>query len=247
MESCPASVCRFKKGGTLDTDTHVLSVLPSVVGWGEDVMEPMEHLVAVRRSWRVIALLTVLGLAVGLVVAFAQAPGYRARASVLLAPRGVVQEAELGQINSFITAHVHSYAELASSPKVLEPVLKENDMAISTESFSEQLSAEVPIDTQVIEINVVDPDPGRAAALANSIARHLTTTVSEVAPLNATGAPSVGLKTVGVAAPPQHTDTPSRVALLAVGAGGGLLLGLLYAIARHGVTMRRTASSASRP
>lgn len=209
-------------------------------------MEPMDYLVAVRRNGRLIALLTAAGIVLGLLIAFVPAPDYRAKATVLLAPNGVVQESELGQVNSFIGAHVHSYAQLTNSPKVLEPVLRENQLSMSTESFAENVTTEVPIDTHVIEISVVDSDPDQAATLANAVARHLTTTVSEVAPLSVVNAPSVALKTVGVATAPTHAESPNKLLLVAVGGAGGLFLALLYAVGRHGVTMRQETNSASR-
>ncbi|WP_424348220.1 YveK family protein [Kocuria sp. CH-021] len=203
-------------------------------------MEPVEHLIALQRSWRIVAICTILGIAAGLLAALLEAPSYRATTSVLLVPSATVGKDDLGSVNSFMNSQIHSYAALTDSPMVLDPVLTETGLSVSHRDLAKRVSAEVPVDTLVVEIHTSASDPAEAANLANSVARHLTDAVGEVAPVGDAGAPTVELETVGAAAPPEQPDSPNKRLRLAVGTAAGLLVGILVAVARHAVSLRRT-------
>lgn len=198
-------------------------------------MEPVDYLVAVRRNWLLIAMLTAAGIAMGLISGLWGDPTYRATTSVLLAPTSAVRQSELGQINSFMTGQIQSYAELAVSPRVLGPVGEET----GTPDLADRVSAEVPIDTFVIDISVVDSDPAQAARLANASASELQAAVGELAPREGVNEPIIALETVGVAEPPAHAESPRKLLRLAVGAGIGLFFGVVLAITRHAMGLRR--------
>lgn len=202
-------------------------------------MEPLDHLVALVRNWIIIAVLTVLGLGGGWLAGSTATPTYRAVSSVVLAPSSVVQNSELGQISSFMNSQVHSYAELANSRVVLGAVVDELELPISADRLAAQVDADVPINTLVIEIGVVDADPDQAARLANSIAGHLREAVEKVAPHASTDAPAIELKSVGEATTPEQPTAPNKQLYLAAGAGLGLFLGVLIALARHSVALAR--------
>lgn len=202
-------------------------------------MEPVDHLLALVRGWLLIAVMTLLGTVGGYLAGAVEAPSYRATATLLLVPGAGNQNVDLAQVTSFMDSQVQSYAELVSNPVVLDAVISENDLSISSAALARQVEAEVPVDTLVIEISVGDADAVRAAVLANSAARHLQSAVADLTPTAGTDTPAVELRAVGEAQPPAFAESPRRALRLAVGAGLGLFLGVLLAIARHAVHIRR--------
>lgn len=201
-------------------------------------MDPVDHLVAVWRGWVIITVMTLLGAVGGFLAGVLEAPEYRTTTSVLLVPGPGNQDRELGQLTSFMNNQVQSYAELVSSPVVLEAVISENNLSISAEELGRQIEAEVPVDTLVIEVSVVDDDPVQAAALANSTTRHLRSAVADFTPHTEADLPTVELRAVGQAQPPVLPDSPRRTLRAIAGTGLGLFIGVLLAIARHAVHLR---------
>lgn len=201
-------------------------------------MEPVDHLIAVVRGWVIIAVMTCVGALGGFVTGVLEAPSFRSTATVLLVPAAESEDTELGPVTSFMNSQVQSYAELVSSPVVLDAVTAEESLGISAGELASRVEAEVPVDTLVIDVSVVDTDPARAAALANATAGQLQDAVAQLAPDGASGAPTVELRSVGQAQPPVSAESPRKLLRLLVGAGLGLFLGVLVAVARHAVRLR---------
>lgn len=215
-------------------------------------MEPIDYLVAVWRHRFVIIVLTVLGLGAGLLVATSTTPTYRAGSSVLLTPSPGVANHELGEVGNYMNYQIHSYAELARSRVVLDPVVEDADLPYGADVLAEQISAQVPVNTSVINIGVTDTDPARAARVANAVAENLVTAVEDASPEPSEDTTSLELRTVAGALTPQDPVAPQVPLYLAGGAAVGFFLGALFGLARFALlrsrrTAEATASAAGAP
>lgn len=210
-------------------------------------MEPIDYLVAVWRHRFVIIVLTVLGLGTGLLVATNTTPTYQAGSSVLLTPSPGVANNELGEVGNYMNYQIHSYAELASSRVVLDPAVEDANLPYGADVLAEQVSAQVPVNTSVININVTDTDPARAARVANAVAENLVTAVEDAAPEPTEDETSLELRTVARALTPQDPVAPQLPLYMAGGAALGFFLGALFGLARFALLRsRRTAQAAER-
>jgi succinoglycan biosynthesis transport protein ExoP len=208
-------------------------------------MEPIDYLVAVWRHRFVIIVLTVLGLGTGLLVASLTTPTYQAGSSVLLTPSPGVTNDELGQVGNYMNYQIHSYAELARSRVVLDPAVEDADLPYGADVLAEQVSAQVPVNTSVININVTETDPARAARVANAVAENLVTAVKDAAPEPSEDQTTLELRTVARALTPQDPVAPQVPLYMAGGAALGFFLGALIALARFALLRsRRTAEAA---
>ena len=78
------------------------------------------------------------------------------------------QLTDLAQGSSFAEKQMTSYAEVATSPLVLDPVIDRLNLETTSTDLARTVTAVIPPDTVILEISAVDPDPKRAAAIANA-------------------------------------------------------------------------------
>ena len=202
-------------------------------------MEPIDYLIALRRHWLVITLLSVLGVGGGWLTGTQVVPTYQAKSSVLLTPSDGVANHELGEVGNYMNYQIHSYAELASRRVVLDAVIEDVSLPYGVEALAGRVSAQVPVNTSIINIGVVDTDPRRAARAANAVAEHLVAAVEDASPKPEENSTSLNLRTVAEAAVPQAPIAPRMNLYLAGGGALGLFLGVLYAVARYALARTR--------
>ena len=63
-----------------------------------------------------------------------------------------------------------TYADLATTGPLLQQVIDENHLGITTEEFRKRIVADAPRESTLVQLTVQDGDPVRAATLANSLA-----------------------------------------------------------------------------
>jgi succinoglycan biosynthesis transport protein ExoP len=193
---------------------------------------------AVRRRWPWVAGAVVLALLIGLLGSLAATPSYSATARVFFSLEHGNSANELAQGSTYTEKAVDSYALLATTPAVLEPVIESENLDTSVSSLAGQVSTSVVPDTVVVDISVNDPAPRRAAALANAVAQQLGATVEELAPQTEDGGPSVRATTVAPAVPPSSPQSPRTLLNLAAALFAGLFLGALTAVFREATDTR---------
>lgn len=202
-----------------------------------------EYLLALRRHWIVIAALTVI-CGIG-AFGYAQTlpEQYRSVASVMVIPERGDNASELVQGSSYVQNIVQSYAVLAASPAVLQPVVEDLRLSTSASQLANQVSINTPLNTVVIEIAVVDGDPEMAQKIAAGAAESLSDRVAELSPQGSDGTPAVRIETIAPARLPTYPIAPNVRLYTALGLGAGLVLGLAYAILRRVVDSRIRESS----
>jgi len=93
------------------------------------------------------------------------------------------------QGGTFMQQRVKSYAQLPPTRKVLEPVIFSLKLPLTADQLRAQVSVDVPVDTVIIVVTVVDSSPGRAAQIADAIRTQLPVTIGGLEQVSA-GRPS---------------------------------------------------------
>ncbi|MBF0689108.1 MAG: formate--tetrahydrofolate ligase [Cellulomonas sp.] len=195
-------------------------------------MEFQDYLSIVRKRWLSIVLIATLVVAGAVAATLAATPMYQAHAQVYVSVRSSGTTSDLLQGSNFTQRQVSSYAELATTPRVLVPVIEHLDLPTTPDALASSISASSPVDSSLINIRVTSPDPRTASDVANSAAESLS---SEVADLERPegGVSPVQISTVRVASPPESPSSPNLPRNLALGVVVGLALGLGVAVLRE--------------
>ena len=192
-------------------------------------MTLIDYLDVMRRHWRLIAGLTLLGAICGGVFASAGQPMYRSSVTVLVSADKAGSTSDLVQGSAYVESLVTSYATMATSELVLGPVIEELDLDTTSRGLAGSVRAESPTATVLIDIHAERPDPVEARDLANTVAAELASAVSEVSP-TLRGRPAVRVTTIQSATTPGAPFSPNVRRSAALGAGLGLMLGVAGAL-----------------
>ncbi|OLT52247.1 chromosome partitioning protein [Cellulosimicrobium sp. CUA-896] len=187
-----------------------------------------------RKRWLSVAVLTALGVLGGVVASLATTPTYEARSQVFVSVQGSSDSAsDLLQGSSFTVRQVKSYTELATSPRVLDPVVEELGLTDDAASLAERVRAESPMDTVLINVIATDESARLAASTADAVASSLADVVGELETPAAGGDSPVQISTVRSATVPTEPSSPDLRLNLALGLVVGLALGIGLAVVRE--------------
>ncbi|MEV5041010.1 polysaccharide biosynthesis tyrosine autokinase [Microbacterium sp. LMI1x-1-1.1] len=192
-----------------------------------------DYFLALRKQWLAILVLAFLGAAIGYGYAQTQTDVYRAQSSVLVLPARGDSTAELVQGSSYVQSLVNTYALVATSPVVLEPVIDRLGLSISPRALAGQVTVETPLDSAVLNITVTGGSPSGTARIANAIATELADAVEGLSPQTNTSGPAVRIETISPAAESRVPIAPNTRLLIIVGALAGLVAGMVYAWLRR--------------
>ncbi len=192
----------------------------------------MDYLRILRKHWRstvALVLVTVIGAGV---FSLASKPTYTATTTIFLSVKSVASAGELNSGSSFAENQVQSYARVARTPIVLQPVIDSLGLDTTAEKLAEVVTATVPVNTATVDVAVVDGDPAQAARIANALGQRIVVTVKELSPPTANGGETVVATIIRPAATPATPTTPKPAQNLALGLLLGLLLGAGQAVLR---------------
>ena len=140
-------------------------------------MKLADYVSALRQRGIAILLATLLGGIAGFAIAKSTAPTYQSASEVFVSVSSSSSVSDLAQGSAFTQNVVQSYAQLASSPIVLNPVIEELGLDSSAKDLARSLEVNTPLNTFVIQIIVNSADREVAAEIANAIADQLPITV----------------------------------------------------------------------
>ena len=193
-------------------------------------MELQQYLTMLRDRW-VLALITaLLVLAAVAGFTFLQTPQYQATNRVFVQTQAGSSVADLNSGVNFASQQITSYADVATSPLVLDPVIEELDLDMSTQALAAQISTTVPPETLILELTATDDDPAQAAAIANATSESLRVQVSA---LEATeGEATVALTVISPAVEPTSPASPSILRNGVIGLALAALAGAAVVVVR---------------
>jgi capsular exopolysaccharide synthesis family protein len=197
-----------------------------------------DYIAAIRKQWIVIALLTLLGAAGGYGFSQTMPDMYRSTASAYASTVNGETTSELVQGSTYVQNLVQSYAAMATSPYVLEPVIDDLDLDMSVKELARIVSAETPLNTVIVDISVVGQDPSAAREIASAVTRSLAEAVADISPRSADETSTVQLTIISPASEPVVPFSPDTKMIVALGLAIGLALGLAWAVIRELVDNR---------
>jgi polysaccharide biosynthesis transport protein len=204
-------------------------------------VEPREFFDILRRRWLSIVTIALLTLASVAAVTLMLPKAYTASTRVFFAVSGESASA-LAQGSSVVEKQMASYAEVATSPKVLNKVVEQLGLNTTAVELADSIEANVSEDTVIIEIAATDPDPRQAARIADAVGAELGKAAGDLTPSLARGSEAVRATTLSVAQVPTSPSSPNILRNLGVGLLGipvGALLWLLLAKALIVLRRRR--------
>jgi capsular exopolysaccharide synthesis family protein len=196
-------------------------------------MRSRAPLEVVRRRWRWVAVVALLGALAGLAYSLSVPKTYRATAGVFFSLQYGDSASDLVQGSTYTQNQVTSFARLATTPAVLDPVIDDLGLDTTPNALAGRIEASAPLDTVLVEVTVTDGSADGSARIANAVVDTLSRTVENLAPRNDNGRPTVEATTVAPAEVPGGPASPKPPLNVAVGLGIGLLAGLALAWVRE--------------
>lgn len=203
-------------------------------------MELAEYLRVLRQGWRIVLMASLVVVTMVAAATAMATPQFRATAQLFVSASGGDTVQDLAQGSSFTQRQVTTYVDLMTAPAVLEPVISSLALDTSTAELATGVQASSPAGTVLINVTVTDPDPVRAAELANAISAQFTVTVEELERVQEDGPSPVKATVVRTADVPSVPGSPNPVRNVALGLVLGLLLGVGLAVMRDLLDTRVT-------
>lgn len=198
---------------------------------------------ATRRHalWLAIALL--VGLAIGAAGTAVAHPRYQATTRLFVSTNAAASATDLNQGGDFSQQIVKSYADVASSAYVLDPVIQNLQLGVTSDDLADDVVATAPLNTSVVNVTVTDLEPKRAARIANAIAEQLKSAVHVLTPATGSGQALVTVTQIQPARPPSSQSSPNLVLNLILGGLVALAIGGVVVVLRDLLDTRiRTAA-----
>lgn len=197
-------------------------------------MELRDYILILRKSWLLIVATAVIGIVAGGAISFATAPSYSSHTSVFVSIQSdpAITGSELNSGTTYVQNQVKSFAQVASTDKVLQPVIDELDLNETVSDLAERIEATAPLDTVIIDITARDESPTEAAILVNAVGESLIAAVQDLSQSEKGDSP-VKMSTVAPGIAATSADSPNLRLNIALGALIGLALGLGIAVIRQ--------------
>ncbi len=195
-------------------------------------MELTDYLSILRTYWVSMVAVFLVGIAAAAGITLTMKPVYTASTAIFLTVQSGDTAGELNSGSSYAENQVRSYAQVVTSPVVLQPVIDKLGLGITAEKMAEKVTATVPTNTAIINIEVTDHDAALSADIANAIGSQVTTIVESLSPQSADGTKRVKATIIAPASVPAEWTSPRVLLNLALGALVGLLLGVGQAVLR---------------
>jgi succinoglycan biosynthesis transport protein ExoP len=197
-------------------------------------MDLRDYLRILRKHWVAIVCVTLLGVASAAGSTILTTPTYQASTLVYIQVQSSGTAGELAQGSSFIQSQVKSFAEVVSTPRVLDSAIKTLRLDEDAEQLSQSVTASAPLDSVNVEITVTRDSPTDAAEIADAVTASFRDVVGEIT--TSTGPTPTSQVSVSVlrdASVPETPIAPNTQLNLAVGLFVGLVIGLGLAFLRE--------------
>jgi polysaccharide biosynthesis transport protein len=195
-------------------------------------VDPREYLDILRRRWLSVLVVALATLALASVVTLAMPKRYTATTRLFFSVASD-NVSELAQVSNFAEKQMASYAQVATSPLVLDPVARELGLSVTGVELARSVEAKSQVNTIIIEIAATDPSPRQAAKIANAVGERLAKTAAGLSPNREDGTEAVRATTLAVAEVPTSPSSPNIPRNLGIGLLVGLLLGTGIAVLRQ--------------
>ena len=192
------------------------------------------YLRVLRERWKLIVAFVAVATAVAVVVVAAAPRVYEAKAQIFVVSTDASNPLLAYQGAGFTQIQVQTFAKIVTSPAVLHQVEQDLDLPMSDSELKAKISATAPTSQSIVELQVQDSSPARAAAIANSAAKAFTSVVEGYyAPTGkSSDSSSVRLYVTDPANAPSSPVSPKVTLDIVLGVLLGLLVGVVVAVIR---------------
>lgn len=195
-----------------------------------------DHLLLLCRSWGVVLATTLVGIAIAAGVTATAPRVFQSTTELFVSVAGATTATaqEVGQGSSAAQQKAKGYAEVATSSRVLEPVIRELGLDLTPAELARDVEVTTGTNSVTLSISVRDTDAARASATADAVAaslREFATTKLDPAPDGQ--ASLVGIEVLEPATPAESPVSPRPVVDLALGLLIGGLVGYGGVLARR--------------
>jgi len=197
-----------------------------------------EYLLVVRKRFVLFGAIFLAALLSAFAVTSFTTPTYESTTRLFVSTSGTESAADLLTGNSFTQQRVKSYADIVTSPAVLDAVVAELSLQNEADKLPDRIATSVPLNTVILEITVSDPSPYKAASIANSVANSLENVVTNLETVDPTLASPVKLSVIQPGQAAKVPASPRPLLNLALGALIGLALGFGAALLRESLDLR---------
>lgn len=205
-------------------------------------MDFHQYLRVLRRHWLLICLSVLVCTASAAVLAWTRPPTYAAQTQMFVStsgPTGVTND--LGQTYQgalFSQQQVFSYAQLVSSPAVVQAVVHQLGLSDSVASIQSEIQASVPAGTVLIDATVTDRSPQRARAIANALGEQASKFIVKLETPPDRKSSRVTMAVTRQAEEPTQPVSPHKPLYLVLGVLLGIVLGIVITALREGLDTR---------
>lgn len=200
-----------------------------------EILELRDYVRILHRNWIFILSLTVLGAAAGFGWSALKTPTYEATTQLYVSVRSgdSAVVGELAQGTNYARQAVTSFVDVVDSALVLDRVIDDLDLDVTSSELAGNVSASVPANSVIITATVTDEDPEQAAAIANSVgANFADVVVNQLEKPEGDAASLVRIETIQPALVPTVASSPKTGLNLALGLLLGLAAGIGLAVLR---------------
>lgn len=192
------------------------------------------HLLAVlHRQWVVLLVTVLAGLGFGIVRYASEQPSYETSTTVFFSLNRSQTVGELSQGSTYLQSLTESYADVASSRLVLNPVIEQLGLTESANRLGRRVVARPRTDTAILDITVSDASGPQAARIADGVAGQLRRAVATLSPKTNASTALVTVTIISPATVPASPSSPRLPPNLGIGLLGGLVLGLAVIAVRE--------------
>ena len=199
-------------------------------------MKLRENIRILRSRWLSISVLALVGMGSAGVVTLLSPKVYQAQTQFFVAITNQSSNTSTNQILSgsqFTLERVSSYTAIATSARVLQPVIDQLHLGESASELASRVSAVSPPNSVLINLTVTDSSPAQAAIVCNAVAAQFSSVVETLeTPIGSSSAP-VKVTVVDEATPQTTPVSPRPKINLVLGLLVGLAVGIGLALVRE--------------
>ncbi|HEY5051681.1 MAG TPA: Wzz/FepE/Etk N-terminal domain-containing protein [Acidothermaceae bacterium] len=189
------------------------------------------YLSILRLRWLTILAVIVVSVLGTALYSYNATPRYEAHAGVFFSVSVSDNAGTRSRGFTYQQTQVRTFAQLATLPIVLNPVIKKLNLTTTADKLADEITAQAPLNTPIVDITVSGSSRDRAIAIAGAVAAQLSTTVVSLAPKVDNGTATVVATTVNPASAGSSPAVPRTRLNLLVALVLGAMVGALLALA----------------
>ncbi|HZY75327.1 MAG TPA: polysaccharide biosynthesis tyrosine autokinase [Jatrophihabitantaceae bacterium] len=198
-----------------------------------------------RERWKVLVGVVLAAVIIAITITVTSSKVYQATTQLFVVSSDTTVPGQQYQGSAFTQLQVQTFAQIVASPNVLHAVQKDLDLPMSDSELKGKISATAPTSQSIVNLQVSDSDPARAAAIANSAAKAFVTQVEGYYATSGDKKTStVRMYITDPATAPGSPSSPKPVLNIVLGLVLGLFAGIALAVARDVLDNRIKATEA---